>query len=119
MAAQIWRISRSRIALSVPALVLLILGACSEESTRETYRDINQKMEVVRRIYACADGLRLAAEFSDGGTRARILYRDRAHDMSAPAPQLTFVGDNINILFSDEQAVVEEVGQPARRCRQL
>lgn len=111
--------SASRIAFGLPAIALIILGGCSEERSGETYRDINRASEVVRRIYACPDGLRLSAEFSEGGTRARILYRDKAYDMSAPAPRLTFVGDNINMLFDDDYAAVEEVGQPARRCRRL
>ncbi|ODU35135.1 MAG: hypothetical protein ABS88_01560 [Sphingopyxis sp. SCN 67-31] len=113
------KLSLSRAVFGVPVFALFLLGGCSQGPEEETYRDINRKSEVVRRIYACPDDLRLSAEFSDGGTRARILYRDRAHEMSAPAPQLTFVGDNINVLFNEDWASIEEVGQPARRCRRL
>lgn len=100
------------------ALAALLLSSCTGESDRETYRDIGLKSEPERQVYDCPDGGRLLVEFSQEGTRA-LLRREaegEAMELSAPSPTLTFVGDNINILFRNGKAHIEEVGVRPRTC---
>lgn len=100
------------------ALLALLLGGCTGEADRETYRDIGVKSEPEKQDYDCPDGGRLLVEFSQDGTRA-LLRREaegEAVELSAPSPSLTFVGDDINILFRNGKAHIEEVGAPPRTC---
>ena len=39
--------------------------------------------------------------------------------LSAPAPNLTFVGEDMNILFREDRAFVEQVNAPKRSCRRV
>jgi hypothetical protein len=101
--------------------VLLLTGACSEPPEGGNYRDIAAGAERSQEHFRCTDGSRLLADFSADRRDLRLRWNESATviALSAPAPNLTFVGEDMNILFREDRAFVEQVNAPKRSCRRV
>ena len=101
--------------------VLLLTGACSEPPEGGNYRDIAAGAERSQEHFRCTDGSRLLADFSADRRDLRLRWNESATviALSAPAPNLTFVGEDMNILFREDRAFVEQVDAPKRSCRRV
>ncbi len=71
--------------------------------------------------FRCTDGSRLLADFSADRRDLRLRWNESATviALSAPAPNLTFVGEDMNILFREDRAFVAQVNAPKRSCRRV
>src|SRR3546814_18380442 len=90
--------------------VLLLTGACSEPPEGGNYRDIAAGAERSQEHFCCTDGSRLLADFSADRRDLRLRWNESETviALSAPAPNLTFVGEDLNILRSEERRVGNE-----------
>lgn len=99
-------------------IITLLTSSCGSESDRQIYRDIKGELGKTKQRFTCTDGKKLFAEFSRDRTSV-LLRRTEAGEavsLSAPAPNLTFVGDNINAIFREGRVHIEAVNAVPQTC---
>jgi len=98
--------------------LIALLAGCSPDPDQQNYRNIAVDLTGVEQRFACSDGGSLFASFSRDGMSVELHLSKNSEPvaLSAPAPNLTFVGDDINATFREGRAYIETVNAPAFTC---